>query len=217
MEPSPHIETQRVVGGNLALDLLNTQNGPAGGTPEDDVLRDYADLLAWSQRVGAIDPAAADALRLQADPDPAAANAVLERTKATRAYLYEVFSAIARGAAAPEPSIERLQRDEADALAHGRLVAADGGYRWSWDADGTDLDLARPLWIAIHAAATLLTDGPLDRVKGCASCRFHFLDESKNRSRRWCSMEDCGAQSKIRRYVARRASNRRAAPAAHRD
>jgi predicted RNA-binding Zn ribbon-like protein len=211
METSPHIATQRVVGGNLALDLLNTQNGPAGGAPEEDALRDYADLLEWSQRVGAINPAAADALLLQADRDPAAARAVLERTKVARTYLYELFNAIARGTAAPTASIERLQRDEADALAHGRLVATDGGYRWSWDADGTDLDLARPLWTTIHAAATLLTDGPLERVKGCASCRFHFLDESKNRSRRWCSMEDCGAQSKMRRYVARRASNRGAA------
>ena len=64
---------------------------------------------------------------------------------------------------------------------------------------------------AIHAAATLLIEGRLDRVKGCASCRFHFLDESKNRSRRWCSMDDCGARTKSRRYVARRAAARSSA------
>ncbi|WP_431899638.1 CGNR zinc finger domain-containing protein [Micromonospora chalcea] len=28
-----------------------------------------------------------------------------------------------------------------------------------------------------------------------------FIDESKNRSRRWCSMDDCGTAEKIRRYV----------------
>ncbi len=65
-----------------------------------------------------------------------------------------------------------------------------------------------PLWTVVHAASTLLTDGPLDRVKGCASCRFHFLDESRNRSRRWCSMDDCGTHVKMDRYVARRASRR---------
>ena len=86
-----------------------------------------------------------------------------------------------------------------------RLVPDDDGYTWSWADDD---DLGRPLWPAIHAASTLLTTGPLDRVKGCASCRFHFLDESKNRSRRWCSMEDCGTADKMRKYVARRASAR---------
>ena len=30
METPEHIRRQRIVGGNLALDLLNTQNGPAG-------------------------------------------------------------------------------------------------------------------------------------------------------------------------------------------
>jgi predicted RNA-binding Zn ribbon-like protein len=36
-----------------------------------------------------------------------------------------------------------------------------------------------------------------------------FIDKSKNRSRRWCSMEDCGTDQKIRRYLARRAATRR--------
>jgi predicted RNA-binding Zn ribbon-like protein len=36
-----------------------------------------------------------------------------------------------------------------------------------------------------------------------------FIDRSKNRSRRWCSMEDCGTDQKIRRYLARRAAARR--------
>jgi predicted RNA-binding Zn ribbon-like protein len=60
----------------------------------------------------------------------------------------------------------------------------------------------------VHAAVELLTTGPLDRIKACAGCRFVFVDESKNRSRRWCSMEDCGTTAKMRRYVARRSANR---------
>ena len=52
METPAHIAAQRIVGGSLALDLLNTQNGPAGGTPEDDALRDYGDVVAWGVYVG---------------------------------------------------------------------------------------------------------------------------------------------------------------------
>ncbi|WP_414636011.1 CGNR zinc finger domain-containing protein [Actinophytocola sp.] len=52
------------------------------------------------------------------------------------------------------------------------------------------------------------TTGPLDRIKTCAGCRFIFVDESKNRSRRWCGMADRGTAAKIRRYVARRMRTR---------
>jgi predicted RNA-binding Zn ribbon-like protein len=207
METPDRIRGQRIVGGNLALDLLNSQNGPAGRAPEDDVLLDYADVVAWGQYTGVLTPSEADRLVRIARRRPDDARAVFERTRATRDSLYELFGAVARGVAPSKRAIARLQRDETDALAHGRLIPDGDAFAWSWtDAD----DLGRPLWPVIHAALTLLTEGPLDRVKGCASCRFHFLDESKNRSRRWCSMDDCGAADKMRTYVARRACARAA-------
>ena len=192
------------MGGNVALDLLNTQNGPAGEAPEDDVLADYGDLVAWASHLGVITPAEEERLRRRARTRPDDAEAVFRRARDARAYLRDVFEAVANGTKPAPGDLERLQRDAADAYSHGRLIA-DGQFRWTW-AD--DRDLARPLWPVIHAALALVTDGPLDRVKGCLSCRFLFVDESRNRSRRWCSMEDCGAQDKMRKYVARRAAAR---------
>jgi predicted RNA-binding Zn ribbon-like protein len=198
---------QRIVGGNVALDLLNTQNGPAGEPPEDDVLGDYGDLLAWASHVGLLTAADERRLKRRAREHPADADVAFRRTRETRAYLHALFDAVARGAAPARGDLRRLQRDAAQAFAHGRLVPGDAGYRWDWSDDD---DLERPLWPIVDAALRLVTEGPLDRVKGCASCRFLFVDESKNRSRRWCSMEDCGAEDKMRKYVARRASARAA-------
>ena len=90
-----------------------------------------------------------------------------------------------------------------DAVAHADLVP-----------DGTGLHLVWPdahhphavLWPIPHSAVDLLTTGDLRRIKRCAGCEWLFLDRSKNASRRWCAMTDFGTQSKIRRYVARRAS-----------
>ena len=205
METPTSFRGQRIVGGNVALDLLNTQNGPAGAEPEDDVLTDYRDVLAWASHVGLLTAAEERRLRRQARDRPADAEAAFRRVLETRVYLHDIFDAIARGKPPARADLERLQRDEAEALSHGRLVPEDGQYRWSW-AD--DQDLGRPLWPIIHAALTLVTDGPIDRVKGCASCRFLFVDESKNRSRRWCSMDDCGTEDKMHKYVARRSAAR---------
>ena len=56
----------------------------------------------------------------------------------------------------------------------------------------------------MHAAVELLTDGPLDRIKTCGNCRWLFIDQSRNHSRRWCSMDECGIQMKHARFVERR-------------
>ena len=34
------------------------------------------------------------------------------------------------------------------------------------------------------------THGPLERVKSCGNCRWLFLDQSRNHSRRWCRMDE---------------------------
>src|SRR4029453_10757591 len=196
---------QRIVGGNVALDLLNTQNGPAGGRPEEDVLSDYSDLLAWASHVGLLTADEERHLSRRARRRPAEAAAAFQQVFEVRAHLHDLFDAVARGTPPDKASLLRLQGDAAEALAHGRLVSADGHYRWSWADDD---DLRRPLWPIVHAALALATDGPIDRVKGCSSCRFLFVDESKNRSRRWCSMDDCGGRDKMRKNVARRAAAR---------
>ena len=53
------------------------------------------------------------------------------------------------------------------------------------------------------AAVALLVSDAMLRVKSCPTCGWFFLDVSKNRSRRWCSMDTCGAVAKARRYYRR--------------
>ena len=197
-----------IVGGNLALDFANTQSGPPGGEPDVESLGGPEDLVAWAARVGILDAAATDRLVRDARRHPAGAQAARERALDLRSRLYGLFLAVANGGRPDADALDRLRDDEADALAHAHLDATvDGAFGWSW-AQPRDLDDLR--WPIVHAAATLLTTGPLDRVKGCGGCRYLFLDETKNGSRRWCSMADCGTRAKSRRFVARRAATRSA-------
>ena len=65
--------------------------------------------------------------------------------------------------------------------------------------------LAAPLRPIVRSAAELLVSDQLDRVRECdgARCTWLFLDQSRNRSRRWCSMETCGNRAKARRHYRR--------------
>ncbi|MEH1164873.1 ABATE domain-containing protein [Micromonospora sp. CPCC 205539] len=188
------------MGGNLALDFINTRTGPPIGPSDDDVLTGYPGLVAWGVYAGALTDTEATAMRRLSRTDPDGAHAAFAQAQRTRDNLDEIFRPLAAGESPSARALAQLRDDEADALAHAQLERGSA-FGWAWRDDQT---LVRPLRPVAHAAVQLLTDGPLDRIKGCGGCRFIFIDESKNRSRRWCSMDDCGTAEKIRRYVAAR-------------
>ncbi|MGC5031066.1 CGNR zinc finger domain-containing protein [Micromonospora sp. DT229] len=204
METLEDVTRMRLVGGNLALDFVNTRSGPPAGAPDEDTLTSYPDLVAWGVYAGTLTPAQAAALRRGSREDPGGAEAAFGQALRTRDYLDEVFRALATDRDPSASALASLRDDEADALRHAQLDR-DHTFVWTWRTDDT---LARPLRPVVHAAAQLLTTGQLNRVKGCGGCRFLFYDESKNRSRRWCSMDDCGTAEKIRRYLTARQGRR---------
>ncbi|MGI8921356.1 MAG: CGNR zinc finger domain-containing protein [Solirubrobacteraceae bacterium] len=73
-------------------------------------------------------------------------------------------------------------------------------------AGGLDGALAQLFAIIERAEA----QGTWARLKVCAdnSCRWAFYDHSKNRSRTWCNMADCGNRAKARRYRSRQRGRR---------
>lgn len=202
MEKHADIASLRVVGGSLALDFLNTRMGPPTGEWEVDALADYDSLVAWALHVGEITPADADALRLRAERDASSARESFAVASGARDYLDGAFRGLARGEQPTALQLDRLKTDEADALHHAAL---EGSPRLSWSWRG-DSSLLRPLHPVFHSAVELLTLGRLDRVEVCAGCSFLFVDSSKNGSRRWCSMSDCGTTAKAQRYVETRRS-----------
>jgi predicted RNA-binding Zn ribbon-like protein len=208
LETSAHIASLRLDGGHLALDFVNTLGGSYELPPEphDEFLRSYGDLLAWSVRTGVLDAAAAEALAQAAGADPGAAERVLAEAIQQREEAYAVLRALAESRTPSAEALAGIEEKARWAIGEARLAPSDdGSYRWRWEDED---DLRSPLRPLAHATVELLSDGPLDRLKRCGGCRWLFLDASKNRSRHWCSMEECGKHAKMRRYVERRRAAR---------
>ena len=103
---------------------------------------------------------------------------------------------------------------EADAreLAPLREAAERSRYRTSFSPDGElTLTPARADLNGFEARLLLAVErlqaqGAWPRLKACTdeSCQWAFFDATRNRSRTWCSMEECGNREKTRRYRARR-------------
>jgi len=186
----------RIVGGNLALDFVNTRGGPRHGPADSEWLSSYEDFAAWSSRAGLADPSTPPG-----ETAPRAALlAAFARVQACRDDMYEIFLALADGSAPPEAALRRIQLAYVEALAHGQLTRGTQGCAWTWDPGSGPL---APLWSVVAAAVELLTHGPADRIKSCHACRFMFIDQSKNGSRRWCSMQSCGNRAKAHRHYLR--------------
>ncbi len=197
------VENVPLEGGHLALDFANTEGGMRDDppSPDDEYLETYDDLATWSARLGLVSKRQADLLRAAGRRDERAAARALRQAKELRALIYSIFRALADGREPPEELIERLRDAERTALADALLVRSGNAMAWSWPAPRELTDPLRPV---VHAAVELLTEGPLDRVATCGNCRWLFLDQSRNHSRRWCSMDECGIQMKHARFVERR-------------
>lgn len=203
-----------IVGGHLCLDFANTVSWRKTAV-HSDRLATYADLLSWARGVGVLTDAQGLRLIQESIRRPADADAVLAKAVRLREALHRIFSTISRRSEPSRQDLDIVNAAVTTALTKLRLVPRDGAFAWAWDADPHALD--QVLWPVARSAVELLTSDRLDRIKECADdrCGWLFLDTTKNRIRRWCSMSDCGNRAKVRRYYRRSratSSTRDAAP-----
>lgn len=167
----------------------------------DDELTSYGALLAWAEREGVVDKAQRERLGQAAEARPNEAAGVLARAVDLREVIYRIFSAVGRDELPAESDVQELNALLPDASKWRGVVPVATGYEWGWLED-PNCPLDRVLWPIIYSAARLLTWSELGRVKLCRAhdCGWLFVDSSRNRSRRWCDMSDCGNRAKARRF-----------------
>ncbi len=196
-----------LVGGTIALDFVNTVSGMRGGENPLDRLAGYPDIVYWAEQVGLIDARQAAALYREAERHPQRAGAAFAEAIRRREALHDVVLSAIDGGATPERGLETLNAWIAEALAHRKLrVAAPGRFEAALEEDGDLLAFLRP--IALDAAELLEREVSSGLVGVCAEreaggCAWLFLDTSRNHSRRFCSMSDCGNRAKQRRHYRR--------------
>ncbi len=192
-------------GGAPCLDFANTLDERGRASPRER-LRRYADLVAWSRQAGLVDAAAAAALVAQGERRPDEARQVLARGIVLREAIFRLFAAAAAEDRWAAADLAALNLALPRALEHLEVAPAAAGFGWRWRVADGDLD--RMLWPVVRSAAELLTSPDLSRVRECAAdtCRWLFLDQSRNQSRRWCDMAVCGNRAKARRHYRRQRS-----------
>jgi len=175
------------VAGRLSLDFCNSISPTRRPTLRDRI-ENPDEFLGWAQRAGC---------KLDKKPGPK----TFAQLHRLRGALIGIFHALAEQRTPAVADFDVLNEELAEARAAERLVSAGSGYEIE-DVSPQPIDRFRH---AIARDAAALLTGDLRRVKRCPShdCLWLFHDDSKNLSRRWCAMDDCGTLDKVRRYRGR--------------
>ena len=207
--PTPRSPFKRV-GGHPVTDFINTVGGRVPGARHAG--HDYADrivgerlgrfddLLAWGAECGLLTPA--EGRRIARSPAGVRQTAY-GRAIEFRAALYRLFKAALEDWPPPSNDLDALASVAEDARGTQRLHRERGRPAWVWPPDGNPDRIVRTLALS---AVELLASPDLERVRQCPGerCGWLFLDTSRNHSRQWCDMRDCGNLAKVRRFRTRR-------------
>lgn len=178
------------VGGNLALDFVNTV-AYRPSAPRDD-LPNAAAVVQWVRQAGLL------------DQQPVRFTAKQFRLfRKIREELHRLFHAVAHGTAPNAHLLAALNARLATIAAKRQIVRDKGALTWGWDLAPHDPE--RIVATIVSSAADLLIAGHSVRVRQCedATCGWLFLDRSQAGRRRWCSMADCGNRAKVRAHYRR--------------
>ena len=178
MAPVQGPDPRPLAGEPLALDLLNTQWLPSG-TPVD-LLATPAGTRAWL----------------------AAAGAAARRFPETRQALVAARQAIrdvltGQGGTAALDGLNEV-------LGHGRVRLSIGPPMNPRQTLEVDDPAWRPAVMAAANLLELLAQAP-DRIRRCQNpaCVLWYYDTTRNGTRRWCSMANCGNRAKAHRHYDR--------------
>jgi predicted RNA-binding Zn ribbon-like protein len=192
-----------LIGGRLCLDFANTVDWHASEHPREN-LNTFNDLIIWSEHAGILTRHEAERLTLMAAKSPSKAKLVLQRAVEFRETIYRIFSSVTAGKAPIKEDLSKFNEHLSEAMVRSQIVKTRAGFSWDTSGDKDSLDwMLNPL---VRSAADLLVSGELKRVKRCVDpqCGWLFLDVSRNKSRRWCDMKDCGNRAKANRFYKRK-------------
>jgi predicted RNA-binding Zn ribbon-like protein len=188
-----------LVGGHVAVDLVNTVGWRLDSSRRVDRLVDLAALLNWAQRVDLVTESSAADIAADASADPDAAQRVVEAVRMLREHLYGTLVATERG-----PGAEHFVAIQKALISALRKATPDANLPLRWTIVPRRPDDLQHL-LTLHAV-DLLRSEEVTRIRQCdgGGCGWLFIDNTRNHSRRWCDAGDCGNRERVRRHYARR-------------
>jgi predicted RNA-binding Zn ribbon-like protein len=184
---------------HLCLDFVNSTSNHQNTS--DDCLKSYADLVSWGLDVQLLSTQEAMHLWEVASQQPAQAAALHQKAIVLREVIYHILLDVALDQTPNPADLNTLNVALTEAMAHMRLLLADGSFNWTWEDHIASLEGI--YWRVAWSASELLMSDKLKHIRHCEGCDWLFLDMGRGHKRRWCDMNTCGNRAKARRHYLR--------------
>jgi predicted RNA-binding Zn ribbon-like protein len=192
----------QLVAGHVALDFVNTLDYRYDPDRLIDLLPSYERFLTFCRQSEVIStPQTRKLLDGLRELD---SQRIHREVIELREALYFLILSAVHGRSPDESHLRTLNRFLSEAPAVGKVTWHKRGFVRSF-RDITERPDG-PLRQLVDAGVSLITSTDILKVRECGekTCRWFFLDKSKNHSRRWCDMQLCGNRSKAKRFYARK-------------
>ncbi|QQZ08518.1 CGNR zinc finger domain-containing protein [Heyndrickxia vini] len=196
-----------LLGGRLCLDFANTVSWHDSSEKSQEWLTSYENLVNWSLHADILKKQQALSLLKKAENRPSEAKKVLQQAVELRESIYHIFSLVSNDDTPNAKDLAIL--NTAIGNAYGKMQVVPDENKFSLEfLNCEELDGMLPP-IVQSAIEILTSEKELSRVKKCEGypCGWLFFDTSRNRSRRWCSMADCGNRAKAKRFYHNKNNN----------
>ena len=192
--------------GLLCFDFTNTLIWRLREEPIEG-FGDFSIFIKWGRYIGLLTEETAATLLTEGERNPEEAARVLEQAIELREALYGIIVAKVEGNQPEEGNLVALNSEISNMFKRMLLTEIGDQFEWGWRIAETDLD--QMLWPILLSATELLTSPEMERIGICEGdgCGWLFYDRSRNHSRKWCDMGDCGNRAKARRYYKRKRNN----------
>lgn len=206
MSESSHIYRLSILNEILCLDFVNTVGWHESESPSE-WLKDLKDLATWGVRTRCLTKEEAEELERFVEQEPSKAKLKYKQFIALREVMFRIFRAIVRGNPAPAEDLAALS-SQFELYKHLTLVESMPGQFALRFSSAVISPLERMHGELVRSAVDLLLSKNLKYLKQCdgGECGWLFIDTSRNHSRRWCSMTDCGNRSKAKRHYRKKNS-----------
>jgi len=198
MEANQNIFKLRLDGGNLSLNFVNTVEY-RNEEFTVDFLHHYLDLITWAHFADAVGDSQKEILLGLRQEKSNEAKQIYNEAIQLRDAMYEYIINLINREKVHPASIQIINQWISRAFSNLELRLVDRNLVLDWNADNFGLESV--LWPIIKSFVDLVTLTNSQRIKQCSNCGWVFVDNSKNSSRRWCSMEICGNRVKARRFA----------------
>ncbi|SIT12160.1 CGNR zinc finger domain-containing protein [Belliella pelovolcani] len=189
-----HIPDMPIIGGNLALDFINTVEHWNMG-PYKEYLAIVPDWVDWLKRQQLIDN----------NQKISGGEKELSLIRKQRNQLYSIVKNYLDNQSIHSSDLSLINQRLQDAYSN-RLTVFENErfiYKWSYDPEKA-LSYLQPIFISLKS---LLHKLPSKRLKACSECGWLFWDNTRSSTKKWCDMKFCGSRSKSREHYHRKKKN----------